>query len=128
MPPLIVLSQSLSMPGGVQKLSRKRRHEVQLRRTGDAVVALLASIGATKCSKVDISVPKLRLLDADEPLSAVAKDWARYDGAAGSEGRSTEAASCEVPAARERTLRLAAVPRGDGCARCAVTTGPLGLR
>ena len=105
MPSLAVLSQSLRTPGG--ELGRVRRCEVQLPRAADPVAELLAGLGVAKHSLVDITVPEVRLLRAEQALAGVAGDWAVRNWP-------SEAAPGEPDAVQESMLRLAAVSRGDG--------------
>ena len=113
MPSLLVLSRSLChLPGDAKEFSRS---EVLLPPSGDALTALLSSITAAKNSELEITVPRLRWLDAEEsigPLACQAK----------AEARSMCLVSAYAAARRgsdegfSPALRLAAVSRGEWCA------------
>jgi hypothetical protein len=112
--PLVVLSRSLRLlPGDVTELSREHRLEVPLPSSGDAVATVLSSIAAAKHSRLELTVPYLRLLDEGVSVGAIA-------------AQAKQLCLCNAPecvAARrdgddesEPALRLAAVPRSERCA------------
>ena len=123
MPSLVVLSRSLChLPGDAKELGRERRFSVALPPSGDALAAVLSSVTAAKQSRVELTIPRLRLLDENDTFAGLAEkeDGTFYPKTSSTPGRKE----------LQPMLRLVAVSRGERCAACAavVSKGPLGRR
>ena len=117
MPSLVVLSRSLChLRGDAKELGRERRFSVALPPSGDALAALLSSVTAAKQSRVELIIPRLRLLGENDTIARLKE--------AGAVAFCPQAPS--APPGREvlqPVLRLVAVSRGERCAARAAVQG-----